>query len=103
MSIFGDFREVANSAKIKPTQKIPDIRYVNLTLFTFFSQLHTQIDISLCEHHSPIIRNCLYIIICHSNCEIKFLKKNLDFDESNMPVSEFWVTVLETLFFSQCH
>ena len=23
MSIFGDFKEVANSAKIKPTQKIP--------------------------------------------------------------------------------
>ena len=27
VSIFGDFREVANSAKIKPTRKIPDIRY----------------------------------------------------------------------------
>ena len=27
MPIFGHFREVANSAKIKPTQKIPDIRY----------------------------------------------------------------------------
>ena len=27
VSIFGDFKEVANSAKIKPTRKIPDIRY----------------------------------------------------------------------------
>ena len=27
VSIFGDFREVANSAKIKPTRKIPDILY----------------------------------------------------------------------------
>ena len=28
VSIFGNFREVANSGKIKPTQKIPDIRYI---------------------------------------------------------------------------
>ena len=27
VSIFSDFRLVANSAKIKPMQKIPDIRY----------------------------------------------------------------------------
>ena len=27
--MFGDFRDVANSVKIEPTQKIPDIRYVN--------------------------------------------------------------------------
>ena len=27
MSIFGDFREVVNSPKIKPTRKLPDISY----------------------------------------------------------------------------
>ena len=39
-------------------------------LFRFSSQLHTQIDlISLCEHHSHIIKSCLVMIIGHSNCE----------------------------------
>ena len=33
---------------------------------------HTQIDMPrLCEHHSLIIQNSLYIIISHSNCEIR--------------------------------
>ena len=26
-----------------------------------------------------------------------------DFDISNMPISEFWVTIGDRLFFSQCH
>ena len=39
-------------------------------LFRFSSQLNTQIDlISLCEHHSQIIKSCLVMIIGHSNCE----------------------------------
>ena len=39
-------------------------------LFRFSSQFHTQIAlISLCEHHSHIIKNCLVMIIGHSNCE----------------------------------
>ena len=32
VSIFGDFIEVANSAKIKPTQKIPDIQFIKKAL-----------------------------------------------------------------------
>ena len=39
-------------------------------LFRFSSQLHTRIDlISLCEHHSQIIKSCLVMIIGHSNRE----------------------------------
>ena len=39
-------------------------------LFRFSSQRHTRIDlISLCEHHSQIIKSCLVMIIGHSNCE----------------------------------
>ena len=38
--------------------------------FRFSSQLHTQIDlISLCEHHSHIIKSCLVMINGHSNCD----------------------------------
>ena len=51
-----------------------DSSMVNLTLFRLLSQFYTEIDMtSLCEHHSLIIQNCLYIIhiIGHSNCEKK--------------------------------
>ena len=34
MSIFCDFRKVANSAKIKPTRKFPTIRYILTMIFT---------------------------------------------------------------------
>ena len=46
-----------NSHSIQQLQKEqPDSFIVNLTLFRFSSQLHTQIDMtSLCEHHSLII------------------------------------------------
>ena len=44
----------------------PDGFIVNFTLFKFSSQLHTQIDMTrLCEHHSLIIQNSLYIINDH--------------------------------------
>ena len=33
VSIFGDFREVANLVKIKHTRKIPDVRYI---IFLYF-------------------------------------------------------------------
>ena len=35
VSIYGDFKEVPNSVKIKPTRKIPDVWYV-----TYFVTLH---------------------------------------------------------------
>ena len=39
-------------------------------LCRFSSQLDTQIDlISLCEHHSHIIKSCLVMVIGHSNSE----------------------------------
>ena len=39
-------------------------------LFRFSSELHTRIDlVSLCEHHSQIIKSCLVMIIGHSKCE----------------------------------
>ena len=37
LSIFCDFREVANSAKIKPTRKIPEIWYTILYLTCLFT------------------------------------------------------------------
>ena len=50
MSIFGDFMEVANLAKIKPTQKIPDIRYKNyIRLITFWSLAHFDMQ-SVCMY-----------------------------------------------------
>ena len=36
VSIFGDFRKVANSAKIKPMRKTPDIRYGDFTFQIVF-------------------------------------------------------------------
>ena len=79
--LFGQFQTVyRNMAGIGSAS--PSIDFTNPPYFyrpfgtdqiSNISQLHTQIDMtfSLCEHHSSIIQNCLYIIIGHSNSEIQ--------------------------------
>ena len=56
VSIFGDFREVTNSAIIKPTRKIPDIRYLGVyflsCLFVYnciMSQTHLVLNIYILD------------------------------------------------------
>ena len=66
MSIFGDFREVANSAKIKPTRKIPDISF-------FENKAHMSPAVALIviikwEYHSSVT-------IGESRCAITKKKK----------------------------
>ena len=56
MSIFGNFREVVNSAKIKPTRKIPAIRYVSQATREF----HRMLPLCL-NFHWPY----LITIVCH--------------------------------------
>ena len=59
LSIFGDFREVANSSKIKPTRKIPDIRYV-------FHRCIVNIEYWVPQYHYNILtdfKNACYLQI----------------------------------------
>ena len=70
------FAPNSHSIQVFATTAVGTIRHldfiVKLTLLRFSSELHTQIDMtSPCEHCSLIIQNSLYIIIGHSNCEIR--------------------------------
>ena len=53
MSIFSDFTEVTNSGKIKPTHKIPDVRYIySEKLFLYLKILIYQTR-HVCEKNAP--------------------------------------------------
>ena len=51
---FRDFKEVANSAKIKPTRKNPDIRYIPLNIeISHHSTMY--VILMLCWHHGLVM------------------------------------------------
>ena len=61
VSIFGDFRELANSAKIKPTRKIPDIRVSFHWMFwfgPFISAWWKHPDVIF-----PMIHVCTFVLV----------------------------------------
>ena len=80
VSIFGDFREVANSAKIKPTRKISDIRYKEWVFFSGFmgneceSGTNKLCVIKICNYFSRwILERCFYWKHCKYKIWVSFL------------------------------
>ena len=56
---FGEYREIANSAKIKPTRKIPDIRYKGRSIYGVVSVSVCSV-LKVCNSHRKAV-----ICTCH--------------------------------------
>ena len=76
MSIFGDFREVANSAKIKPTRKIPDIRYEAIVRIKHDSTMNILLELLWCAHDKYFMQSVsvipVYRIVGYISAGINF-------------------------------